>query len=42
MKAGGFPAAGTELCDPDFTAVVNASGLLGVRIEDPAELREGL
>ena len=42
MKAGGFLEAGTELRNPDFAAVANASGLLGVRVEDPGELREGL
>ncbi|MBK1661012.1 ubiquinone-dependent pyruvate dehydrogenase [Paracraurococcus ruber] len=42
MKAGGFLDVGTALRNPDFARVAEASGILGVRIEDPADLREGL
>ncbi|RAI54677.1 ubiquinone-dependent pyruvate dehydrogenase [Roseicella frigidaeris] len=42
MKAGGFLDTGTALRNPDFAAVAEASGLLGIRVEDPADLREGL
>lgn len=42
MKAGGFLDAGTELQNPDFAQLAQASGILGIRVEDPGELREAL
>jgi pyruvate dehydrogenase (quinone) len=42
MKAGGFLDTGTELRNPDFAAVASASGMLGLRVEDPAELEGAL
>ncbi|HEY6759043.1 MAG TPA: ubiquinone-dependent pyruvate dehydrogenase [Baekduia sp.] len=42
MKAVGLVNFGTDLENPDFGAVARAIGLHGVRIEDPAQLEEGL
>jgi pyruvate dehydrogenase (quinone) len=42
MKAGGYLDEGTELKNPDFAAVANAAGVYGVRVEDPADLRQAL
>ncbi len=42
MKAGGFLDTGTELKNPDFAATARAAGILGLRVEDPAELRDAL
>ncbi|MBL6457405.1 ubiquinone-dependent pyruvate dehydrogenase [Belnapia sp. T6] len=42
MKASGFLDAGTELRNPDFGAVATASGMLGLRVEDPADLEGAL
>ncbi|WP_332118781.1 ubiquinone-dependent pyruvate dehydrogenase [Azorhizobium caulinodans] len=38
MKAAGFVELGTDLQNPDFAAMANAMGILGVRVEDPGEL----
>jgi pyruvate dehydrogenase (quinone) len=42
MKAGGFLDVGTELKNPNFAQMAESAGILGIRIEDPADLREGL
>ena len=42
MKAGGFLDAGTELKNPDFARMAESAGILGIRVEDPADLRDGL
>ncbi len=42
MKAAGFLNVGTDLKNPDFAAVAEAVGILGIRVEDPAELRPAL
>lgn len=42
MKAGGFLDTGTELQNPNFAQLAEASGILGIRVEDPGELREAL
>jgi pyruvate dehydrogenase (quinone) len=42
MKAGGFLDMGTELQNPNFAAVAEASGILGIRVEDPGDLEAAL
>ncbi|MBV9748549.1 MAG: ubiquinone-dependent pyruvate dehydrogenase [Acetobacteraceae bacterium] len=42
MKASGFLDTGTDLKNPNFAQLAESAGILGVRVEDPAELREGL
>jgi len=42
MKASGFLDTGTELQNPNFASVAQASGILGIRVEDPGELAEAL
>ena len=42
MKAAGFVNFGTDLDNPDFAAVARAVGLHGVRVEQPADLEDGL
>jgi pyruvate dehydrogenase (quinone) len=42
MKAAGVVTFGTELENPDFSKIAEASGILGIRVEDPAELRAAL
>jgi hypothetical protein len=42
MKAAGIVTFGTDLVDPDFTAIAKASGLFGVRVEKASELEEAL
>jgi pyruvate dehydrogenase (quinone) len=42
MKADGIVSFGTDLENPSFAAVARALGLHGVRVENPAELDEGL
>jgi pyruvate dehydrogenase (quinone) len=42
MKAGGFLDVGTALENPDFARMAQSAGIHGVRIEDPADLKEGL
>jgi pyruvate dehydrogenase (quinone) len=38
MKAGGYLPFGTDLDNPDFSALAQAVGIHGVRVEDPADL----
>jgi pyruvate dehydrogenase (quinone) len=38
MKAAGYIETGVALENPDFAAVARATGIHGVRVEDPAEL----
>ena len=38
QKSSGFIDTGTELINPDFAAMAEASGIKGVRIEDPSEV----
>lgn len=40
MKAGGFLYDNTELKNPDFSAIANATGIKGFRVEDPALLED--
>lgn len=42
MKAAGIVNFGTELVNPDFSAVARAMGLFGRRVEHPAELESVL
>ncbi len=42
MKAAGFLPFGTELKNPDFAAMVRPLGFLGIRVEDPADVRPAL
>ena len=39
MKAAGLLDTGTDLANPDFAAMANAMGVLGVRITDPHQLK---
>lgn len=38
MKAAGFVELGTDLTNPNFAAMANAMGILGIRVEDPGDL----
>lgn len=42
MKAAGFLPFGTDLKNPDFAAMVRPLGFLGIRVEDPADVRPAL
>ena len=42
MKATGFVDTGTELRNPNFAAMAEATGIKGIRVEDPAELEGAL
>lgn len=42
QEQAGLPEFGTELDNPDFAAVATALGLTGIRVTDPADLREGV
>jgi pyruvate dehydrogenase (quinone) len=42
MKASGFLDTGTELKNPNFASMAEAAGVLGIRVEDPAEVEPAL
>ena len=42
QKSTGFLDFGTELKNPDFAAMAQAIGIRGIRLEDPAEVEEGI
>ncbi|WP_285768455.1 ubiquinone-dependent pyruvate dehydrogenase [Peribacillus sp. SI8-4] len=42
MKAAGYLETGTELKNPNLAAVAQAMGIMGIRIEDPADLQDSL
>ena len=42
MEVAGIPDWGTALKNPNFAKMAEAVGVLGVRIEDPSEVRAGL
>ena len=42
MKAAGFLPTGTDLKNPNFAKMAEAMGVLGIRVEDPAELPAAL
>jgi pyruvate dehydrogenase (quinone) len=42
MEVVGLPHYGCDLTNPNFAAVAEAMGLMGLRVEDPAEVRPAL
>ncbi|HET6480412.1 MAG TPA: thiamine pyrophosphate-dependent enzyme [Actinoplanes sp.] len=42
QEEAGYVPFGTDLANPNFAAVAEAMGAKGIRIEDPADLAEGL
>jgi pyruvate dehydrogenase (quinone) len=42
QKSTGFVDFGTELKNPNFAAMAEAVGVLGIRLEDPAEVEPGI
>jgi pyruvate dehydrogenase (quinone) len=42
MKAAGWLPYGTELVNPDFAKLAESAGILGIRVEDPKDLRPAL
>ena len=42
MKAAGFLGHGTELKNPNFAELAQTAGLLGIRVEDPVDVRPAL
>lgn len=42
QKATGFLDDGTTLVNPNFAALANAIGMLGIRLEDPGDVEEGI
>ncbi|UBF29326.1 ubiquinone-dependent pyruvate dehydrogenase [Kovacikia minuta CCNUW1] len=42
MKVAGLPPYGTDLKNPDFAKMANAMGVLGIRVEDPADVRPAI
>jgi pyruvate dehydrogenase (quinone) len=42
MKASGFLDSECDLKNPDFAAMANAMGILGVRIDRPQQMEEGI
>jgi pyruvate dehydrogenase (quinone) len=42
MKAGGYLDTGTDLKNPNFAAMAEAMGVLGIRVEDSSELEGAL
>jgi pyruvate dehydrogenase (quinone) len=42
QKSTGFLNCGTELQNPNFAAMAEAVGMRGIRLEDPAEVDEGI
>ena len=42
MKAGGYLTDGTDLHNPDFAAIANASGIKGIRVEKGEDLDNAL
>ena len=42
MEVAGYPDYQTDLKNPNFAKVAEAVGFLGIRIEDPADVRAGL
>ena len=42
MEVAGYPEYQTDLKNPNFAKVAEAVGFLGIRIEDPADVRPGL
>jgi pyruvate dehydrogenase (quinone) len=42
QKVSGFLPAAVDLKNPDFAKMANSIGILGVRVEDPTDLKEGV
>jgi pyruvate dehydrogenase (quinone) len=42
QKSTGFLDFGTELQNPNFAAMAEAVGIRGIRLEDPAEVDDGI
>lgn len=42
QKSTGFLNFGTEFKNPNFAAIAEAAGIRGIRLEDPAEVEEGI
>jgi pyruvate dehydrogenase (quinone) len=42
MEVAGYPDWGTDLKNPSFARLAEAVGVLGIRVEDPADVRSGL
>jgi pyruvate dehydrogenase (quinone) len=42
MVAAGILGQGTELVNPDFVALARSAGMFGVRVEDPADLKQAV
>ena len=42
QKSTGFLAFGTELRNPDFSAMAEAVGIRGIRLEDPSQVEDGI
>jgi pyruvate dehydrogenase (quinone) len=42
MKAGGYLDTGTDLHNPDFAAMANAMGIMGIRVTESSELEGAL
>jgi pyruvate dehydrogenase (quinone) len=42
QKSTGFLPFGTEFNNPDFAAMAEAVGVRGIRLEDPADVDEGI
>src|SRR5258708_10538990 len=42
MEVAGYPEYQTDLKNPNFAKVAEAAGLMGIRIEDPADVSPGL
>jgi pyruvate dehydrogenase (quinone) len=42
MKAAGWLPYGTDLLNPDFAKLAESAGILGIRVEDPKDLRPAL
>jgi pyruvate dehydrogenase (quinone) len=42
QKSSGFLNTGTELQNPNFAAMAEASGIRGIRLEDPGDVKDGI
>jgi pyruvate dehydrogenase (quinone) len=42
QQEGGFVPFGTDFVNPDFAAIAEAAGAKGIRVEDPADLRDAI
>jgi pyruvate dehydrogenase (quinone) len=42
QKSSGFPNIGTDFKNPNFAAMAEAVGVRGIRLENPADVEEGI